>query len=239
MACEPGAGPGAPGGFPALEGCAGGRGTVRLAQAADLDALVALREARAWRDTAADAAGGFLLGSDREQYRVHVEHGRVMVSFERGGGVAAFSVVLDDDAFRASSLWELRHHADVPIELLARFDGARLAYVDQLVARPGRGWASVRVAFRHAVAAMQQHDALLATTVVEPVVNGAALPLLRELGFEVVGHVTETYPRIGHLRSAVHLLTREAFDRRLAQPDARRFAAWVTGRAATADSMSA
>jgi len=74
---------------------------------------------------------------------------------------------------------------------------------------------------------MRRHDALLATTVVEPVVNGAALPFLREVGFEVVGHVDEAYPRIGRLRSAVHLLTRDAFERRMVRPDARRFGALV------------
>jgi hypothetical protein len=210
-------------------------GAVRLGRPTDLDALVALREARAWREAdATGAQGGFLLGSDREQYREHVAHARVMVSLDRHGGIDAFSVVLDDVAFRASELWERRHHADVPAELVARFEGARLAYFDQLVALPGRAWASVRLAFRHVVDAMRRHDAMLATTVVAPVVNGAALPFLREVGFEVVGHVEETYPRIGRLRSAVHLLTRDAFDRRMARPDARRFAAMVGAVAAEA-----
>lgn len=207
-----------------------GRGhrAVRRGEPADLDAMAALREARAWRDDAPSGApGGFLLGSDRDQYREHVAHGRVMVSQGRDGGIDAFSVVLDDDAFRASELWARRRHADVPAELVARFERARLAYFDQLVARPGRAWAGARLAFHHLVAAMRRHDALLATTVVEPVVNGAALPFLREVGFEVVGHVEEAYPRIGRLRSAVHLLTRDAFERRMARPDARRFGAVV------------
>jgi len=202
----------------------GRRPVVRRAEIADLDGLVALRETRAWRDDALPGApGGFLLGSDRDQYREHVARGRVMTSQGRDGGVDAFSVVLDDAAFRASELWAQRHHADVPAELVARFEGARLAYFGQLVARPGRAWASARLAFHHMVDTMRRHDAMLATTVVEPVVNAAALPFLREVGFEVVGHVDEIYPRIGRLRSAVHLLTRDAFERRMARPDARRF----------------
>jgi len=206
----------------------GRRPVVRRAETADLDGLVALRETRAWRDDALPGApGGFLLGSDRDQYREHVSHGRVMVSQGRDGGIDAFSVVLDDDALRASELWEQRRHADVAAQLVARFERARLAYFDQLVARPGRAWASARLAFHHMVDAMRRHDALLATTVVEPVVNGAALPFLREIGFEVIGHVSEAYPGIGRLRSAVHLLTRDAFERRLARPDARRFGALV------------
>lgn len=207
-----------------------GRGhrAVRPGEPADLDGLVALREARAWRaDAPPAAAGGFLLGSDRELYRDHIAHDRVMVAPAVGGGLDVFSVVLDDTAFRASELWERRRHADVPAELVARFEDARLAYFDQLVARPGRAWAGARLAFHHMVDAMRRHDALLATTVVEPVVNGAAVPFLREVGFEVVGHVEETYPRIGRLRSAVHLLTRDAFERRVVRPDARRFAALV------------
>ena len=198
---------------------------VRLAEPSDLDGLVALREARAWRaDAPPTAAGGFLLGSDREHYRDHVAHGRVMVTPAAAGGLDAFSVVLDDAAFRASDLWERRRHADVPAELVARFEHVRLAYYDQLVARPGRAWASTRLAFHHVVEAIRRHDAMLATTVVAPVVNAAALPFLREIGFELVGHVDETYPRIGRLRSALYLLTRDAFERRVARPDARRFA---------------
>jgi hypothetical protein len=205
-----------------------GHHAVRHAELGDLDRLVALREARAWRDDAPPGApGGFLLGSEREQYRAHLERGHMMVSMADDDGIDAFSVVLDDAAFRASGLWELRGHAEVEAELVARFDGARLAYFDQLVGRPGRGWASARLAFTHVVDAMRRHDALLATTVVEPVVNRAALPFLREFGFGVIGHVDETYPRIGRLRSALHLLTRDAFERRMARPDALRFAARV------------
>ncbi|MBW6454536.1 MAG: hypothetical protein K0A98_01505 [Trueperaceae bacterium] len=226
MAAAGGDHPTNPGGVEQPQGC--GHRTVRMGEPADLDCLLALREARAWRDDApAGAPGGFLLGSDRAQYREHVAHGRVMVSLAADGGIDAFSVVLDDDAFRASELWEQRGHADVPAELVARFELARLAYFDQLVARPGRAWGSARLAFHHMVDAMRRHDALLATTVVEPVANGAALPFLREVGFEVVGHVSETYPRIGRLCSAVHLLTRDVFERRMARPDARRFGALV------------
>ena len=216
-----------------------GHGAVRPGEPADLDGLLALREARAWRaDAQSGAPGGFLLGSDRDQYREHLVHGRVMVSQGRDGGIDAFSVLLDDDAFRASELWGRRHHADVPAELVARFEHARLAYFDQLVARPGRAWGSARLAFHHMVDAMRRHDALLATTVVAPAVNGAALPFLREVGFEVVGHVDEIYPRIGRLRSAVHLLTRDAFERRMARPDARRFGALVGAGEGEASGLS-
>lgn len=37
----------------------------------------------------------------------------------------------------------------------------------------------------------------------------------------------EAYPQIGRLRSALHLPTRDAFERRLARRDAQRFAALV------------
>ena len=201
---------------------------VRLAEPSDVDGMIALRADRTWRaDAPSTAPGGFLLGSSRSEYREHVAHDRVMVSPAANGRLDAFSVVLDDGAFRASRLWNLRHRADVPADLMARFGDARLAYFDQLVARPGRPWASVRLAFNHLVVAIRRHDAMLATTVVEPVVNAAALPFLRAFGFEVVGHVDETYPGTGRLRSALHLLTRDAFECRMAQPDVRRFAARV------------
>ena len=205
-----------------------GHRAVRRGELGDLDCLAALRAARAWRDGAPRGApGGFLLGSDREQYRAHLALGHVMVSLAHDGGIDTFSVILDDADFRASDLWARRHHAEVPAELVTQFEDARLAYFDQLVARPGCGWASARLAFIHVVDTMRRHDALLATTVVEPVVNSAALPFLRAFGFHVIGYVDEAYPRIGRLRSALHLLTRDAFERRLARRDAQRFAALV------------
>jgi hypothetical protein len=203
------------------------RSFVRPAIEADLDAVVALRAARAWDPGAASSRGGFLLGSTREAYACAIARGQMLV-VEGGrspyGDLEAFSIVLSSPAFRASPLWARRHEARVPPDLLKRFETARLAYFDQLVARTDRGASGTRVAWHHVTSIMADHDAMLATTVVEPVVNPAAIPLLQAVGFEHIGHVDEVYPEIGSLRSALHLLVRDVFERRLASPRARRFA---------------
>lgn len=184
---------------------------VRPATGDDVAALLALRAGLTprWREPFTPAAGGFLLGSTEETYRAHVANGCVWVG-ETRGLVEAYSVVLPDAVLRTTEVYAKRHQADLPPGLVERLEAARVAYFDQLAARPGYGATATRLAYLHLLDACASHDAVLATTVVEPVVNRAAVPLLEAVGFTAVGSIAEHYPDVGAITSRVYLVETHA-----------------------------
>lgn len=183
------------------------RPIVRPAEAGDVEALMAIRALLTprWRESFAGAAGGFLLGSTVDAYHAHVANGCVMVT-EVAGAVNAYSVVLPDAVLRTTEVYAKRHDAGLAPGLLERLEGAKVAYFDQLAARPGHGAAATRLAFLHLIETCAVHDAVLATTVIEPVVNRAAVPLLEAVGFRPVGSIEEQYPEVGAVTSRVYLV---------------------------------
>ncbi len=195
---------------------------VRLAEPRDVPALSAIRAALSIRSSsqrevagntvtsaAAPSARGFLLGSSPETYGSYVAGEAVMVA-ESGGRVVAYSVVLPDALLRRSEVYEKREQAGLDPALLRRLERSRVAYYDQLAALPGFGPLAVGLAYRHLLRSLEEHDALLATTVVEPVRNVAAVPLLLGVGFQPVGRIDEVYPEAGRVSSCVYAVTREA-----------------------------
>lgn len=191
--------------------------SLRPATQADVAALGALKGALALQPPSTanteDQAGarGFLLGSSAETYAVYVAAGAVLLA-EAGGRLVAYSVVLPDELLRSSEVYEKRHQAGIAPELLARLERSRVAYFDQLAALPGHGVLAVRLAYEHLLLAMETHHAVLATTVVEPMRNVSAVPLLLGVGFVPVGEVDEPYPEVGRIRSCVYAVTREAVE---------------------------
>lgn len=202
---------------------------VRPAVASDVDQLLAIKSRLALRPERREApvgatlrAGGFLLGTSREAYADYIELGCVLVA-ERGSAVVAFSVVLSDAVLRSAPVYAKRGEAGIAPALLERLEHARVAYFDQLAAQPGHGAAAPGLAYRHLLTALATHDAVLATTVVEPVENLAAVPLLRAVGFVPVGVIDEAYPEAGRIRSRVYLAERAAVDAVRATRRAARF----------------
>lgn len=195
-------------------GVSGTTGNVRLAEPRDVPALSAIRSALTLqvgtlRAGVAPRARGFLLGSAPETYAMYVAAGAVMVA-EVGGRVVAYSVVLPDALLRRSEVYAKRNQAGLEPGLLEWLERSRVAYYDQLASLPGHAALAVNLAYRHLRCAIEVHDAVLATTVVEPVLNEAAVPLLVGVGFRPVGEVEEVYPEVGRIRSRVHAVTREA-----------------------------
>lgn len=180
--------------------------SVRPATDGDVGTLMALRASLTprWPESYAPTAGGFLLGSTEGVYRDRVASGCVWVA-ETRGVVNAYSVVLPDGVLRRTEVYTKRHDAGLAPQLLERLDAARVAYFDQLAARPGHGVAATRLAYLHLVAACESHDAVLATTVIEPVTNRAAVPLLEAVSFTPVGCIHEHYPGVGAVTSRVYL----------------------------------
>lgn len=180
-------------------------GRIRPARAADLAAIVAIKEALGFASGGPRPSGGFLLGCAPERYSALIGAGCVLV-LEQEGRVAGFAVALPDPLLRASDLWARR-------SLILWRDGEGeppadepIAYFDQLALAP---WASrlgaaplaLSAAFRLAEAG---HAWLYATTLQAPIRNPAALPLLRGIGARVVGQVTEQYEEVGEVVSDLH-----------------------------------
>ncbi len=202
--------------------------SVRPADLGDVAALMSIRSALTprWHEAFVPAAGGFLLGSSDDAYRALVSNGCVMLA-ETAGKVTAFSVVLPDSVLRSSEVYGKRHDAGIAPESVARLEGARVAYFDQLAAVPGHGPAATMLAYLHLLDTCKTHDAVLATTVIEPVVNRAAVPLLEAVGFRAVGSIAEHYPDVGPIMSRVHLVESGAVAAAAASTRGMRFQRWA------------
>jgi ribosomal protein S18 acetylase RimI-like enzyme len=183
---------------------------LRRATAADLEAIVAIKRSLPMPSGEQTSTGGFLLGSEVEVYRELLEVARVWL-LEVGGQPAGFSLTLDDAVLRASPLWARR----ALIDWEPGFDveaalGLRVGYFDQLAVLPAarhRYWGAGLAL--HALAEQFEegrHDLVLTTTVIEPIVNRAALPYLARVGAQRVGRIEEHYPDAGRVVSAVWLI---------------------------------
>jgi ribosomal protein S18 acetylase RimI-like enzyme len=184
---------------------------LRRATAADLDAIVAIKRGLPMPSGDRTTVGGFLLGSAEEVYRELLEVARVWV-LEVGGEPVGFSLTLDDAVLRGSPLWARRERIewepDFDVELAQQL---RVAYFDQLAVLPAvrrRYWGAALAL--HALAEQFDeagHDLVLTTTVVEPIVNRAALPYLARVGARICGRIEEHYPDAGRVLSAIYAIT--------------------------------
>lgn len=193
---------------------------LRRATPADLDAIVAIKRSLPMPSGERTTAGGFLLGSEVEVYRELLELARVWL-LEVDGRPAGFALTLDDAVLRGSPLWARRE----AIEWDPGFDVAtalelRVAYFDQLAVLPtvrnrywGAGLALQALAEQFEVG---QHDLVLTTTVLEPIVNRAALPYLARVGARRCGRIEEHYPDAGRVVSAIYAIEADRYREHLA-----------------------
>ena len=189
--------------------------TLRRAGADDLDAILAIKAALPMPEADETQTGGFLLGGDRETYAQLLAIARVWL-LELDGAAIGFSVTLEDPILRASPLWSRRD----AIEWREGFDprphlARRVAYFDQLAVlpRPRERYWGAALALRALGELVDEldHELVLTTTVVEPIVNRAALPYLARVGAREVGRLPERYPGVGAIVSALHLIEASAY----------------------------
>jgi ribosomal protein S18 acetylase RimI-like enzyme len=187
---------------------------LRRATPADLGAVLAIKRALPMPSTSPErsdtASGGFLLGSDEQTYAELLAVARMWL-LEIDGAPVGFSVTLDDPVLRASPVWarqaqiEWQHDFD-PVGALGR----RIGYFDQLAVLPrlrSRYWGAA-LALR-ALAELiedEEHELVLTTTVLEPILNRAALPYLARVGACMVGRLAERYEGVGAIVSAIHAI---------------------------------
>ncbi len=186
------------------------RTLVRRGEPEDLGALLAIKGALPMpRDPGTTRRGGFLLGNDPGYYADMLALGQVWV-LEHDEPVG-FALVLADPLLRASPLWERRS----TIEWTEDFDpepwfAHPIAYFDQLAVLSRvqlRYWgAALALRALAELLLVQRHALVLTTTVIEPIVNAAALPYLSRVGGRRVGRLAERYPGAGEIVSAVHVI---------------------------------
>ncbi len=184
---------------------------IRRALPGDISAMLQLKsELRFQGGEQHSARGGFLLGSSAEGYQQKVRDGIAWV-LEKDT-LEGFAIVLPDAAFKASALWQRRHQVDGEVAI-DHFEALTLGYFDQLAVRPG---ASRRYSAALALTAMMElmeggADAMITATVVEPVVNVAAVPFVQRMGGQCVGRLAETDPHVGDLVSEIWVVTQAGY----------------------------
>lgn len=186
------------------------RYTLRLASEGDVDAVVALKTSLAMSiDSGRTAEGGFVLGSSRAQYIDYARaKGLLVVALDQS--IIAYATMLDDDALRSADVWTRREEVVWSPEVdVLRLERAKIGYFDQLAVH--RAHQSNQVGTLLALGVLttliaRGHDFVLTTTLVQPVENRAALPLIEKIGGVHIGEISEDYAGVGEVRSAIHLL---------------------------------
>lgn len=161
-----------------------------------------------------DPQGGFLLGTELEQYRYFIEHDQVIVA-ERTDErqIVGFAVVLKHESVVNSVLWQRAQEVRWESKFESEFDGARVSFFEQLGFLPDSAYRvyAKYLAFASVHRILQSHEHLFTTIVREPFFNRASLSFIRVIGFESVGVHDEVYPGYGRIVSEVFHLNCKAF----------------------------
>ena len=179
----------------------------------DVPGMLALKKQLAFQvQDGQSTRGGFLLGTTAQGYREKLRDGLVWILEDTQ--LEGFAIVLPDASFKQSEVWQSRHavSGDVPIDA---FEAMSLGYFDQLAVRPGASRRySAALALTAMVDLMQTGvDAMITATVVEPVVNLAAVPLVKRMGGVCIGRLDEHTPEVGDLVSDIWVVARDGYER--------------------------
>lgn len=192
--------------------------SLRRGRVSDAPRLAALRDSlrlaiRRDRDPRCAVGGGFLLGCSEDAYRAHAAGGRLVV-LERCGEVAGFAVTLPNAVLRGSELWARRDRITwTADDGVPQYLDSSLAYFDQLAVAPvlQARIGAPALAFVSAERELRDHELLFATVVERPILNPAALPLVRRVGGQRVGEVAEEHPALGTFVSGIYVVSRDGF----------------------------
>lgn len=193
---------------------------VRTARQADLEAIMDIKQSLAVRQGEQMDEGGFLLGSSREVYAqlIHAQQVRLLCD-ERD--VLGFCTTLDDALFRASAVWERRGEISWQDFSPHDFEQERVAYLDQLAMRH-----AAQRQYLGALLAMVtmaklivdgEHAHIFTTTLIEPMDNRSAIPLISKAGGRRVGTLRERYEGVGEVTSAIYHIDAQEHARAMAR----------------------
>lgn len=185
---------------------------LRHATSSDLDSILKIKEAlKISRVEEKQTNEGFLLGSSPEFYLEMIEHGIAQVVESHTDGIVyGVGFALPWDMLKLTEVWQKRKLATWRGTLLDDLEGGKPGYIEQLAVLPGQslrflapglGLSLVEQLFN------QGHTHILATTVLEPVKNTAAIKLLRLIHALPAGDIEEHYPLIGRILSQIHCVS--------------------------------
>jgi hypothetical protein len=207
---------------------------------ATLQDVPALLELKAKLRFAGTTRGGFLLGTDELGYELRVRDGKTWL-LESQAKVLGFAITMGASTFSQTPLWQLRRHVNwsASVELALN---AGVGYFDQLAVERGTApRAAALLAFVALWHVLTTDKYLVTTTVVSPVRNAAAVPLVELVGGKCVGTLEEVYEDFGALTSSVWLISAEEARRRVQaamrshKPTVLRYLAHVATRAGHLD----
>jgi hypothetical protein len=169
---------------------------------------------------------GFLLGTSLDEYQRFIERDIVFVAeTDIPPAVIGFAIALPYETLAQSMLLQRAEN----IKWKPIFDlnsvAKRFAFFEQLGMLPDTTYRvyAKYLAFSTVWHIFQTHEALFTTVLQYPVMNTAALSFIRVVGFENVGHVDETYPEFGRVKSDVYYLERDVFMHKTKEPRLKAF----------------
>lgn len=189
---------------------------IRAARPSDLDGILAVKAALAIdRVRTESTREGFLLGSSPAFYADMIENGVArVIEDQTTGAIKGLGFALPWDMLRTHEVWEKRRDVRWQSPVLAAMESGRPGYIEQLAVvpgpsvrfmAPGLGLALIESLFATA------HTHILATTVLKPIRNRAALKLLNLVHARQVGEIDETYDGIGRILSQLHCVTADEY----------------------------
>jgi hypothetical protein len=184
---------------------------IRRATRADVSAVLALKHDLRFTGS---GRGGFLLGSDEQGYQRRVQDGQAWI-LDVNGEVSGFAITMGARAFANTPLWELRHQVKWSTATAAVLSQG-VGYFDQLAVKRGTPARSAALLAFAALWDLFRTDRyVVTTTVVAPVRNSAAVPLIEVVGGVPAGEIEENYANFGQLTSCVWLITANGANQRV------------------------
>jgi len=180
---------------------------IRPATFSDIEEMLALKsQLRFTEQDGTSTKGGFLLGTDAAGYRNRIAQQLTWVIDDNG--IKGFSIVLPDQALRASEIWSRRHQIEWTIDP-THIETSTLGYYDQLAVLPGpwRSFVPILTIVNVLDFLKTKPNYLISSTVRKPVTNLAAVPYLKILGGQQVGIIDEFDSSIGQLVSDIWLIS--------------------------------
>ena len=188
---------------------------IRIAISDDIPGMMEVKRALPMPDGIATTEGGFLLGTTAEEYRRFIEEAHVLVLEDDTTGVIdGFAVVFGDSLLRKTEVWQKRELVSWDREITEKQLAQSLGYFEQLAVLPQEGsrFYATLLAYHGIETAFKQADLLFTTIVRKPVLNLAAVPLLKKVNAERLGSIDETYPVVGQIVSDLWMLSKDNFE---------------------------